>query len=33
MMSIDAIHVHAKEGGKRGKVKGKIDFKQMTAYG
>jgi hypothetical protein len=27
MMSIDAIHVHVKEGGERGKVKGNIDFK------
>jgi hypothetical protein len=26
MMSMDAIHVHVKEGKKHGKIKGNIDF-------
>jgi hypothetical protein len=31
MMSVDAIHVHTKKGGKHGKLGAKLLLKQMTA--
>jgi hypothetical protein len=32
MMSMDAIHVHAEKGGKRGKVGATLSLRQMTTY-